>query len=102
MVLKLQMKLAIDILALLRHATCPTVTLVFFLQQRIDQLTRKLLIYIEHYSLCPLVGIGIPPTLLPQASVPPPHRTKGWGGGGHTPLRLGGWGVPIPMTGEKA
>ncbi len=51
----------------------------------------KVLIYIEHHSVCPLVGIGTPPPLQPQASVPSP-RTKGWGG--HTRLRLKGWGSP--------
>ncbi len=38
------------------------------------------------------VGIGTPPTPLPLASVPsPPPGTKG---GGHTSLRLRGWGSP--------
>jgi hypothetical protein len=51
----------------------------------------KVLIYIEHHSVCPLVGIGTPPTPLPQARVPspppPPQRV-----GGHNRLRLRGWG----------
>jgi hypothetical protein len=45
--------------------------------------------YIEHHSVCPLVRIGTPPTPLPQASVPyPPDQRVG----GHTCLRLRGWG----------
>ncbi len=35
-----------------------------------------------------LVGIGTPPTLLPQASVASP-QTKGWGGGTHSPSAKG-------------
>ncbi len=42
-------------------------------------------------SVSPVVGIGTPPPLLPQASVPP-HPLVG--GGGHTRLRLKGWGSP--------
>ncbi len=41
----------------------------------------------EYRSVCPLVGIGTPPTTLPQASVPPRQK---------------GGGVPMPATGEKA
>ena len=51
----------------------------------------KVLIYIEHHSVCPLVGIGTPPPLLPQASVPSPADQRV---GGHTRLRLKGWGSP--------
>ncbi len=40
---------------------------------------KKVLIYIEHHSECPLVGIGTPLTLEPQASVPSPVP-KGGGG----------------------
>jgi hypothetical protein len=35
----------------------------------------------EHHSVCPIVGIGTPPTPLPQASVPPPDER-----GAHTRL----------------
>ncbi len=49
------------------------------------------LISIEHHSVCPLVGIGNPPTPIPQASVPYP-RTKGWGA--HSPAAEGVWGSP--------
>jgi hypothetical protein len=48
-------------------------------------------IYLEYHSVCPLVGIVTPLPSLPQASVLPP-RTKG--GGGHTRLRVRGWGSP--------
>jgi hypothetical protein len=43
----------------------------------------KVLTYTEHHSVCPLVGIGTPPTPLTQASVlsPPDQRV----GGGGTP-----------------
>jgi hypothetical protein len=47
----------------------------------------KVLIYIEHHSVCPLVGIGTPPTPLPQASVPPPPGPKA--GGAHAPVAMG-------------
>ncbi len=60
-------------------------------------LIHKVLTYMEHHSVCPLVGIVTPPTPLPKASVPfppPPPRTKEWGGGGYTRLRLRGWGSP--------
>jgi hypothetical protein len=49
--------------------------------------------YIEHHSVCPLVGIGTPPNPLPQASVPSPLGPTG-GGWGHTRLRVKGWGSP--------
>ncbi len=42
-------------------------------------------------SVYPVVGIGTPPPLLPQASVPPHPLVRG---GGHTRLRLKGWGSP--------
>jgi hypothetical protein len=32
-------------------------------------IVHKILIYIVHHSVCALVGIGTPPTPLPQASV---------------------------------
>jgi hypothetical protein len=47
----------------------------------------KVLKYKEHHSVCPLVGIGSPPTPLLQASVPPP-RTKGCSGA-HLPTGKG-------------
>ncbi len=42
-------------------------------------------------SISPVVGIGTPPPLLPQASLPPHPLFRG---GGHTRLRLKGWGSP--------
>ncbi len=40
----------------------------------------KVLTYTEHHSVCPLVGIGTPPTPLPQASVPSlPYQRVGGG-----------------------
>jgi len=52
----------------------------------------KVHIYIEYYSVHPLVGIGSPPTPLPQTSepFPPPYHRVG----GHTRLRLKGWVSP--------
>jgi hypothetical protein len=57
----------------------------------------KVLIYTEYHSVCPLVGIGTPPTPLRKQVCPPP--TKVWGE--CTRLR-GGGGYLIPTTGEKA
>jgi hypothetical protein len=56
-------------------------------------------LYIEHHSVCPLVGIGTPLTPLPQASEPSTldHRV-----GGHTRLRLRGWGCPNSDDWRKA
>jgi hypothetical protein len=50
-------------------------------------LQHKVRRYIEHHSVCPFVGIGTPPTPLPQASVPSPPPAKGWGA--HTPAAKG-------------
>ncbi len=58
----------------------------------------NVLIYTEHPSVCPFVGIGTPPTPLPQASVPSPHQRVG----GTLACGCGGWGVLIPTAGEKA
>ncbi len=58
----------------------------------------KVLINTEYQSVCPLVGIGTPPTPLLQATVPPLNQRVG----GRTRLRVRVWGVPIPTTGEKA
>jgi hypothetical protein len=49
-------------------------------------------IYKEYYSVCPLVGIWTLPTPLSPASVPLPPEPGG--GGGHTRLRVSGWGSP--------
>ena len=46
--------------------------------------------FIENRSVCPLVGIGSPHPPLPQTSVSPRNQ---WGGG-HTRLRVMGWGSP--------
>jgi hypothetical protein len=47
--------------------------------------------YLEYHSVCPLVGIGTPPSLSRQR-VPPPPGTKG---GRHTRLRVSERGVSI-------
>ncbi len=47
-------------------------------------------VYIKSPTVCPLVGIGTLPTPLSPASVPLPPEP----GGGHTRLRLRGWGSP--------
>jgi hypothetical protein len=61
----------------------------------------KVRIYKEYHSVCPLVGIGAPPTPLPPASVPLPPEPGG--GGHHTRLRVRGWGSPnSDDSGEKA
>jgi hypothetical protein len=49
-------------------------------KQTLDAETHKVLIYIEHHSLCPLVGIGTPQTSPASECALPPPRTKGWGG----------------------
>ncbi len=64
-----------------------------------NALTHKVLTYTEHHSVCPLVGLGTPPTLLPQASVPSPPDQRV---GGHTRLQLRGWGSSNSDAGEKA
>ncbi len=46
--------------------------------------------YKEYHSVCPLVGIGTLPTPFSPASVPLPPEP----GGGHTRLRVRGWGSP--------
>jgi hypothetical protein len=58
---------------------------------RQDSHDRKVLIYTECHSVCPLVGIRTPPAPIPQASVPPPPGTKGKGE--HSPAG-GVWGSP--------
>ncbi len=56
---------------------------------------------VEHHSVCPLVGIGTPPTPLPQASVPSPPSDQRVGRGTLACGR-GDGGDPIPTTVEKA
>ncbi len=58
----------------------------------------KVLIYIEHHSVCPLVGIGPPHPSPASECAPPPWNQRGGG----TRLRVRGGGVPIPTSGEKA
>jgi hypothetical protein len=48
-------------------------------------------IYKEYHSVCSIVGIGTLPPPLSPASVPLPPEPKG---GGHTRLRVRGWGSP--------
>ncbi len=50
----------------------------------------KVRIYKEYHSVWPLVGIGTLPTPLSPASEPLPQNR----GGGHTRLRVRGWGSP--------
>jgi hypothetical protein len=52
--------------------------------------SHKVLIYIEHHSVCPLFGIGTPtPFAAGECSLPPP-RTKGQRvGGAHSPAAKG-------------
>ncbi len=56
------------------------------------------IIYKKHHSVCPLVGIGTPPTPLPQVSVPSPPDQKV---GGTLARGSGDGGVPIPTTRVK-
>ncbi len=49
--------------------------------------------FVPQSSVCPLVGIGtLPPPPSPASACAPPPGTKGWGG--HTRLRVRGWGSP--------
>ncbi len=50
--------------------------------------------YTEYNSVCPLVGIWTLPAPTPSlaSECAPPHGTKR--GGGHSRLRLRGWGSP--------
>jgi hypothetical protein len=57
----------------------------------INALTHKVHTCIEYYSVCPLVIGTLPPPFSP-ASVPLPPEPKGEGG--HTRLRVRGWGSP--------
>jgi hypothetical protein len=56
-------------------------------KQRLSH-TKYVRIYKEYHSVCPLVGIGTPPTPLSPASVTP--RPPDRGAGGHTRLRVMG------------
>ncbi len=56
-------------------------------------------IYEEYHSVCPLLGIGTLPPPLSPASVPLPPESKG---GGHTRLRVRGWGSPNSDDWRKA
>jgi hypothetical protein len=51
----------------------------------------KVRIYKEYHCVCPLVRIGTLPTPLSPASKPLPPEPEG---GGHTRLRVRGWGSP--------
>jgi hypothetical protein len=55
--------------------------------------------YTEYHSVCPLVGMGTPPTPLSQASVPPPPPDPN--GGAHSSAE-GGVGETQYRPGEKA
>ncbi len=61
----------------------------------VDPAQPKVRTYKEYHSVCPLVGIGTIPTPLSPASVTLPPEP---GVGGHTRLRVRGWGSPIPTT----
>jgi hypothetical protein len=69
--------------------------------KRRNYVTHKVLTYTKHHSVCPFVGIGTPPTLVAQATVPSPPPK---GGSGTLACVCGGVGAPIPTTGtgEKA
>jgi hypothetical protein len=55
--------------------------------------------YKEYNSECPLVGIGTLPPPLSLASVPLPPEPRG---GGHTRLRVRGWGSPNSYDWRKS
>jgi hypothetical protein len=63
-------------------------------------LGRKVHIFTEYHSVCPLVGIGTLPPPLSLASVPFPRAQRG--GGGHSRLRVRGWGSPCSDDWRKA
>jgi hypothetical protein len=54
-------------------------------------------IYLEYFSVSPLVRIRTPPPLPPSECVPPPPRTNG-GGGVHSPAGERVGGVPVLST----
>ncbi len=60
----------------------------------------KVHIYKEYHSVCPFFGIVILLTPLSPAIVPLPLEPKG--GGGHTRLRVRGWGSPNSDRLEKS
>jgi hypothetical protein len=64
----------------------------YYIESSLEYWQHKVLIYIEHHSVCPLVGIGTPPHPFSHKRVcpPPPDQRVG----GHTRLRLKGWGSP--------
>ncbi len=43
----------------------------------------------EYHSVCPLVGIGTPPTSSPASEWVPPLNERGWGA--HSPVGEGVW-----------
>ncbi len=55
-------------------------------------------IFIEYHSLCPPAKIGTPPPPLSQPSVQPTPEPKG----GHSRLRVRGWGSPNSDDRRKA
>jgi hypothetical protein len=61
----------------------------YFLNKIRFRHTQSTYIYLEYHSVCPLVGIGTPLPPFTQASVSYPLNQRG---GGHTRLRLRGWG----------
>ncbi len=66
-----------------------------------EGLQHKVHIYKEYHSVCPLVGIGTLPPPLSPATVALPPETK-MVRGGHTRLRVRGWGSPNPDDWRKA
>jgi hypothetical protein len=67
-----------------------------------DYRMHKVYVYKEYHSVCSLDGIGTPPPLLLQASVPPPlpPGPKGWA---HSPAGGGGgWGSPSSEDWKKS
>ncbi len=69
----------------------PSATILNVVFYRLNVSWNKVHIYEEYHSVCPLVGIGTLPPPLSLASVPLPPEPEP---GGHTRLRIRGWGSP--------
>ncbi len=69
---------------------CSLTTVIVYNVHNRFTVNHKVFIYIEHHSVCPLVGIGTPPTPLSQASVPSPPDQRVGGGAHSTAAKRGG------------